>query len=144
MENTFKKSLVLIKPDGVSRGLVGEVISAIENEGLKITEMRMTRLDRERAEQFYSVHRGKDFFEPLIEYIISGPVVGIVVEGEDVLQRIREIMGATDPKEAKAGTIRAKYGENTRRNVVHGSDSEESFVREYEIIFEKEKLKVCQ
>jgi nucleoside-diphosphate kinase len=142
MEDAFSKSLVLVKPDGVARGLVGEVISAIEREGLKITELMMTRLDRERAEQFYAVHKGKDFYAPLIEYITSGPVVGIVVEGEDVLNRVREIMGATDPKEAKPGTIRAKYGENTRRNVVHGSDSEESFRREYEIIFDKEKLKV--
>lgn len=135
MDEKPGKSLVLVKPDGVGRGLIGEVLSAIEGEGLKIAELAMLTLDRERAQCFYAVHKEKGFFGDLIEFITSGPIVALVVEGDDVIPRVREIMGATNPKEARPGTIRARFGESIQRNVVHGSDSESSFEHEYEVIF---------
>ena len=135
MDEKPGRSLVLVKPDGVGRGLIGKVLSAIEEEGLKIAELAMLTLDRERAQRFYGVHKEKGFFGDLIEFITSGPIVALVVEGDDVIPRVREIMGATNPKEARPGTIRARFGESIQRNVVHGSDSESCFEYEYEVIF---------
>ncbi|NOX89128.1 MAG: nucleoside-diphosphate kinase [Calditrichaeota bacterium] len=131
----MNRTLAIIKPDGVSAGLIGEVIKRIEREGLRIVAMRMTKLDRRQAEGFYYVHRSKPFFNSLIDYMTSGGVVLMVLQGHDVIDRWRKLMGATDPKKAEAGTIRAEMGLNIERNVVHGSDSPDSAVYEINYFF---------
>ncbi len=131
----MNRTLAIIKPDGVSAGLIGEVIKRIEQEGLRIVAMRMTKLDRRQAEGFYYVHRSKPFFNSLIDYMISGGVVLMVLQGHDAIDRWRKLMGATDPKKAEAGTIRAEMGTSIERNVVHGSDSPDSAVYEINYFF---------
>jgi nucleoside-diphosphate kinase len=131
MENT----LFMIKPDAVARGLVGELVAIVEREGLAVERLELQRFDRAKAEAFYDVHRGKPFFESLIAYITSGPVVPMVLVGENVISRVRELMGATDPAQAAAGTIRRKFGESIERNAVHGSDSPASARREIDVVF---------
>lgn len=122
----LQKTLCMVKPDGVERGLIGEVIRRFENSGLRVAALRMLRLEKREAEAFYSVHRGKGFFESLTRFMSSGPVVAMVLEGSGAIQRVREIMGATNPKEAAQGTIRADFAVEIEKNVVHGSDSAES------------------
>ncbi len=129
------RTLAIIKPDGVQAGLIGEIIKRIENEGLRIVALRMTKLDRRRAEGFYYVHRSKPFFSSLIDYMISGPVVVMALQGYDVITRWRKLMGATDPKEAEPGTIRYEMGTSIERNVVHGSDSPDSAIYEIHYFF---------
>lgn len=131
MERTY----LMVKPDGVQRGLVGEVISRFEKKGLKIVGLKMLKIPRETAERHYAEHAGKPFFGPLVEYITSGPVVAMVVEGKDVIATAREMMGATNPLKAAQGTIRATYGMDLGRNVIHGSDSATSADREIGIFF---------
>ncbi|MGQ9825121.1 MAG: nucleoside-diphosphate kinase [Desulfotomaculales bacterium] len=136
MERTF----FMIKPDGVQRNLVGEIISRIEAKGLKIVALKMLQIERATAERHYAEHRGKPFFEPLIAYITSGPVVAMVLEGKEAVRVTREMMGATNPLQAALGTIRAAYGLDTGRNVVHGSDSPASAKREIELFFAPEEI----
>jgi len=119
MERTF----VMIKPDGVRRGLVGEVISRIERRGLSLAEMRLVRPSRALAEEHYGIHRDKPFFESVVGFITSGPVVAMIVEGEDAVAAVRQIMGATRPLEAAPGSLRADFALNVQENLVHGSDS---------------------
>jgi len=127
MERTF----VMLKPDAVRRGLIGEIISRIERRGLRIAAMKMLTPSRELAEKHYAVHKGKDFFEPTVEFICSGPVVAMVVEGDDAIRIVRNMIGALDPTQAAPGTIRGDFTTSTRENLIHGSDSKES--AEYEI-----------
>lgn len=118
--------MVLVKPDGVKKNLIGEVIRRFETEGLKVVGLKMVRLTKEAAQGFYHVHKDKPFFESLTDFMSEGPIVAMVLEGERAIERVREIMGATDPKKAAPGTIRGLYGDNVQENIVHGSDSPES------------------
>lgn len=118
----MERTLSIVKPDGVKRNLIGEVIRRFEQNGLKVVGIKMIKMNKKEAEGFYEVHRGKPFFESLTTFMSSGPSVVMVLEGEDAISKTRQIMGATDPKEAKEGTLRNQYGTNIEQNVVHGSD----------------------
>jgi nucleoside-diphosphate kinase len=128
-----QRTLSIIKPDGVRKGLIGEVIRKFEHDGLKIVAMKMVHLNKEEAEGFYAVHRGKSFFENLTSFMSSGPVVVMVLEGDGVIERNRQLMGATDPQKAEKGTIRQKYADNIQENIVHGSDAPDT--AEFEISY---------
>lgn len=129
------RTLILIKPDGVRRGLVGDVISRLERRGLRIVAMDLRTLDRAAAEQHYGEHEGKPFFEPLLGFITSGPLVALVAEGPGVVEAFRSMAGATDPLAAAPGTIRGDHALLVTENVVHGSDSPESAEREIKLFF---------
>lgn len=131
MERTF----VMIKPDGVRKGLVGEVIARFERIGLSILALKLVHLKREEAEELYAVHKGKSFFEPLVNYVTSGPVVMMVLEGTGAINVVRKVMGATDPQEAQPGTIRGDFALSIEENIVHGSDSKETASREISLFF---------
>ena len=131
----MQRTLSIIKPDGVKKGLVGEVTRRFEKEGIRIVAMRMFRLTRREAEGFYAVHRERPFFGSLTEFMSSGPVVVLVLEGEDVIARNRMLMGATDPKKADKGTIRADFAHNVEQNIVHGSDAPETAETEIRYFF---------
>jgi nucleoside-diphosphate kinase len=131
----MQRTLSIIKPDGVGKGLIGEVIRRFEKEGIRIVAMRMLRLARREAEGFYAVHRERPFFASLTEFMSSGPVVVLVLEGDDVIARNRGLMGATDPKNAEQGTIRADFADNVERNIVHGSDAPETAETEIRYFF---------
>jgi nucleoside-diphosphate kinase len=131
----MERTLSIIKPDGVGKGLIGEVIRRFEKEGIRIAAMRMFRLTRREAEGFYAVHRERPFFGSLTEFISSGPVVVMVLEGDDVISRNRALMGATDPKKAGKGTIRADFADSVERNIVHGSDAPETAETEIRYFF---------
>ena len=122
----LQKTLCMVKPDGVQRRLIGEVIRRFEKSGLRVVAVRMLRLEKREAEAFYSVHREKGFFESLTRFMSSGPIVAMVLEGPAAIQKVRELMGATNPREAAPGTIRAEFSDEIEKNVVHGSDSPES------------------
>ncbi len=122
----MQRTLSIIKPDGVAKGLIGDVIKIFESAGFKIAAMKMKSLSRSEAEGFYYVHKERPFFGELIEFMVSGPVVLMVLEGDDAIARNRELMGATDPADAKEGTIRARWADSKQNNIVHGSDSDES------------------
>lgn len=122
----MERTLVIVKPDGVKKNLIGEVIRRFETEGLKVVGLKMVRLTKEAAQGFYHVHKDKPFFESLTDFMSEGPIVVMVLEGEGAIEKVRGIMGATDPKKAAPGTIRALYGDNVQENIVHGSDSPES------------------
>ena len=134
-----EKTLILVKPDGVARGLVGEVISRIEKKGYAIDSLRMLKADRALLEQHYAEHIGKPFYEPLVEFMMSGPIVAIVASGNRVIEGFRSLAGATDPTVAAPGTIRGDLardqGTKVVQNIVHGSDSPESAAREIQIFF---------
>lgn len=132
MERTF----VMVKPDAFQRGLVGEIISRIEDRGLKITAMRLLTPSMEQGREHYSEHRDKEFYDELVEFITSGPTVPMVVEGEDAVSVVRSMVGVTDPKEAAPGTIRGDYALDIGRNCVHAADSVESAEREIGIYFD--------
>lgn len=118
----IERTLSIIKPDGVEKGYIGRIVSRFETSGLKPVAMRMVRLSRAEAEGFYAVHRERPFFKDLVAYMTSGPVVLMVLEGENAIARNREVMGATDPKKAAKGTIRKDFGTSIEKNTVHGSD----------------------
>ncbi len=130
------RTLLLIKPDVVKSRRIGAVISVLEDRGLLIREMRMETLTRARAERFYSVHRGKPFFEDLVEFMTSGPMVALILEHENAVAYVREVIGSTDPSKAAEGTIRRLYGESLSRNAVHASDSPENAELEIACVFE--------
>ena len=136
-----EKTLILVKPDGVRRQLIGEVISRVEAKGYLITSLRMMQADRALLERHYEEHKGKPFFEPLVEFMMSGPIVAMVAEGNRVIEGFRSLAGATDPTVAAPGTIRGDLardqGTKVVQNIVHGSDSPESAAREIEIFFGK-------
>ncbi len=139
-EDVLERTLVLIKPDGVQRGLIGEIISRLERRGLQLVGMKMMMISRELAERHYIEHKGKDFYDSLIAYITSAPVVAMVWEGTQAIEKVRVTMGKTRPIEAAPGTIRGDFGMDTGRNLVHGSDSPESAAREIGLFFEEEGL----
>ena len=136
-----EKTLILVKPDGVRRQLIGEVIARVEAKGYVITSLRMMQADRMLLERHYEEHKGKPFFEPLVEFMMSGPIVAMVAEGNRVIEGFRSLAGVTDPTVAAPGTIRGDLardqGTKVVQNIVHGSDSPESAAREIEIFFGK-------
>ncbi len=136
MERTF----VMVKPDGVQRALVGEIVSRFERRGFKLVGMKMMRIPRELAERHYEEHRDKPFFAPLLAYITSGPAVCMVVEGENAVAVVRSMMGKTNPQDATPGTIRGDFAQVTGRNIIHGSDSSESARREISLFFNDYEL----
>jgi nucleoside-diphosphate kinase len=125
-EEIMERTLSIVKPDGVAKNLIGEVIKRFEESGLKVISLKMISMDKKEAEGFYAVHRGKAFFESLTTFMSSGPCVVMVLEGEAAISKTRELMGATDPKQAKDGTLRRQFATNIERNVVHGSDAPET------------------
>jgi nucleoside-diphosphate kinase len=131
----IERTLSIVKPDGVQKNVIGDVYSRFEKAGLRIVAARMLRLSRAEAEGFYAVHRERPFFRDLVEYMVSGPVMVQVLEGEAAVAKNREIMGATDPKKADRGTIRADLASSIEQNVVHGSDSAENAAREIAYFF---------
>jgi len=135
-----QRTFVMIKPDGVQRGLTGEIINRFEKKGIKIVAMKMVSVSRELAERHYGVHKGKSFFKPTVDYIISSPVVAMVLEGNNVIDIVRNMMGKTNPQEAASGTIRGDYGQFIGRNIVHGSDGPDTAKFEINLWFTKEEL----
>jgi nucleoside-diphosphate kinase len=131
----MQRTLSIIKPDGVAKNLIGEVVRTFESEGFKIAAMKMKNLSKKEAEGFYYVHKERPFFGELVEFMVSGPLVLMVLERENAILKNREIMGATDPKEAAEGTIRKKWADSKQNNIVHGSDSEESAAFEISYFF---------
>jgi len=131
----LERTLSIVKPDGVTKNLIGEVLGSFEKKGLKIIAIKMVKLSKAEAEGFYAIHRGKPFFTSLTEFMSSGPCVPMVIEGKDAISRVREIMGATDPAKAAMGTIRKDFALNIERNIAHGSDSPESASFEIKYFF---------
>jgi len=136
----MERSLVLIKPDAMERGLAGVIIGRLQGEGLKLIALKMLHMDKALAEQHYAVHKGKSFFNDVIEYITSTPIVAAAFEGEGVIKRIRDLMGATDPAKAAPGTIRKDYGLDLQRNSTHASDSPENGEKEIAIFFTEKEI----
>ncbi|UCC14137.1 MAG: nucleoside-diphosphate kinase [Gammaproteobacteria bacterium] len=136
----IERTLSIIKPDGVEKNIIGEIYRRFEVAGLSIIAARMMHLDRQKAGDFYAVHRERPFYTDLIEYMTSGPVIVQVLEGEDAIARHREIMGATDPSKADPGTIRADFAESIEQNVVHGSDGPETAREEVAFFFSDEQI----
>jgi nucleoside-diphosphate kinase len=130
-----ERTLSIVKPDGVRKGLIGEVIRRFESAGLRVVALKRVVLQKHDAEAFYAVHKEKGFFQSLTDFMSSGPVVAMVLEGEDAIQRTRKIMGATNPKDADPGTIRADYAEEVEQNIVHGSDGTETAAFEMSFFF---------
>ena len=136
----MERSLVLIKPDAVERNLTGTLISRFEGLELKLVALRMLQLDKELARRHYAVHRDKPFFDRLVDYITSGPIVAMVFEGDNAVEVLRKAMGATDPAKAEAGTIRADFGLDIERNTIHGSDSIETAEVEIKLYFAENEI----
>ena len=134
------RTLCILKPDCIERGLIGAVIQHLEKEGFKMHSAKMVCMTREVAEEFYSVHKGKSFFVELVNFMISGRSFTMVLERENVVEKLREVIGATDPREAKEGTIRYKYAENKQNNIIHASDSEENAEKEIKFFFSTKEL----
>lgn len=136
----MERSLVLLKPDTVQRGLIGQLIDRIEKKGLKIAAMKMMTVEEELAKEHYAEHLDKDFFDDLFNFITSSPIVAMVVEGEQAIDVLRQMMGATNPFQAKPGTIRGDYGLDLTKNLIHGSDSPESAEREIDLFFDSGEI----
>jgi nucleoside-diphosphate kinase len=136
----MERSLVLIKPDAMERGLAGAIIARLQKEGLHLMALRMLRMDQSLAQRHYAVHKGKPFFNDLLAYITSTPVVAAVFEGEGAVEKIRRLMGATDPAKAAPGTIRKDYGLDLQRNSTHASDSPENAEKEIALFFKKNDI----
>ncbi len=135
-----ERTFALVKPDGIQRGLVGEIVRRFEQRGLQLVALKMVHISRQLAEAYYAEHQAKPFFRGLVEYVTSGPAVAMVWEGENAVAIVRKTMGATDPAKAEPGTIRADLGLSIGRNVVHGSDSPESATREISLFFKPEEI----
>ncbi len=136
----MERSLVLIKPDGMQRGLAGTIISRLEKQGLKLVAIKMLKLDKALAQRHYAPHKDKPFFGSLITSITSAPIVAATFEGEGAVELIRKAMGETDPTKAEAGTIRGDFGLDIERNTIHGSDSAETARREIELFFSDDEI----
>jgi nucleoside-diphosphate kinase len=136
----MEKTLSIIKPDGVVRGIAGEVIKRLEDNHLKITAMKMLQLNQVQAEGFYAVHRERPFFESLTKFMTSGPIIVMVLEGENAIERYRELMGATDHREAAEGTIRKDFATDIEKNVVHGSDGPDTAAFEIGYFFNRVEM----
>ncbi|MEE8636998.1 MAG: nucleoside-diphosphate kinase [Dehalococcoidia bacterium] len=136
----MERSLVIIKPDALQRGLAGEIISRLEKKGLKIVGMKMLHMDRNRAQRHYAIHKGKAFFNDLVEFITSSPIIAIVFQGKNAVGIIRQTMGETDPAKASSGTIRGDLGIEIGHNLVHGSDSLENASGEIDLFFSADEI----
>ncbi|MEZ4642273.1 MAG: nucleoside-diphosphate kinase [Chloroflexota bacterium] len=136
----MERTLILVKPDGVQRGLIGEIVSRFERRGLKLAGMKFMQMSRELAEQHYGIHKGRPFYDALVDYITSGPIVAMAWEGKEAIAAARATMGATNPVSAAPGTIRGDFGMEIGRNLVHGSDSVENGVKEVSLFFKEEEL----
>ena len=135
-----ERTLSIIKPDAVAQNAIGEILARFERSGLRVVAARMVRLSTEQAESFYAVHKERPFFNDLVGFMTSGPVMVQVLEGEDAIRKNREIMGETNPKEAAAGTLRHDYAESIDANAVHGSDSPETAKQEIEFFFQADEI----
>jgi len=136
----MERSLVLIKPDAIQRGLAGEIISRLERKGLKIVATKMLHMDKNLAQRHYAIHKGKAFFDDLVNFITSSPVIAIIFQGINAVEIIRQIMGETDPAKAYSGTIRGDFGIDIGHNLVHGSDSLENASKEIDLFFSAEEI----
>jgi len=136
----MEKTFVMIKPDGIQRRLVGNIIARFEKAGIKIVAMKFLRISKKMAEKHYAIHKGKPFYDGLIKYITSGPVLAMVLEGNNVIERVRKMVGATDPKDAMPGTIRGDYAQEIGRNIVHASDSLKTAQHEIKLWFNEEEI----
>ena len=136
----MERSLVLIKPDAMQRGLAGAIIGRLEQSGLKLVAIKMLHLDKALARRHYGVHVGKPFFDDVVDYISSAPIIAIVLEGESAVEVVRKTMGTTDPAKAEPGTIRGDFGLNIERNAVHGSDSVKTAEEEIKLFFSQDEI----
>ena len=136
----MERTLLIIKPDAVQRGLIGPILTRLEGRGLRFAAMKLMQITPELAARHYAVHEGKPFYEPLIEYITSGPVVVAVIEGNDAINIMRKTMGATNPAQAEPGTIRGDFGLEISRNLVHGSDGPDTAACEIPLFFAKDEI----
>jgi nucleoside-diphosphate kinase len=136
----MERSLVLIKPDGIQRRLAGTIISRLESKELNLLALKMLHLDKALAREHYAIHRDKPFFESLVDYISSAPIIAIVFEGKRAVEVIREAIGPTDPAKAKSGTIRGDFGLDIGRNTIHGSDSVETAEKEIKLFFSEDEI----
>lgn len=136
----MEKTLSIIKPDAVKKGVIGKILDRFESNGLRIAAMKKIQLSKEQAENFYAIHRERPFFKDLVEFMISGPVVVSVLEGDGAVLKNRDLMGTTNPKEAKAGTIRADFAQSIDANAVHGSDSLENAKIEIDFFFKENEI----
>jgi nucleoside-diphosphate kinase len=136
----MERSLVLVKPDAIQRALAGQIISRLETKGLKIVAAKMLHVDRNLAERHYAIHKGKPFFDDLVDFIVSSPLIAIVFQGENAVRIIRQMMGDTDPAKAPSGTIRGDFGIDIGHNLVHGSDSPENAHEEIDLFFSAEEI----
>lgn len=137
---SIEQTLSIVKPDAVAKNVIGQIISRFENKGLRVVAAKMLQLTKAQAEEFYGVHKERGFFNDLVSFMISGPVFVQVLEGENAIAKNREIMGATDPKQAAAGTIRADFADSIDANAVHGSDSAENARTEIRFFFEPNEV----
>lgn len=137
---SLERTLSIVKPDAVRKNVIGKILDRFETSGLKVIACKMLLLTRDQAEKFYAVHYKREFFPELVEYMISGPVVVQVLEGEDAIQRNRTVMGATNPQDADLGTIRADFAESVQANAVHGSDSPETAKKEIAFFFSDDEI----
>ncbi|AWI12694.1 MULTISPECIES: nucleoside-diphosphate kinase [Bacillaceae] len=136
----MEKTFLMVKPDGVQRGLIGEIVSRFERKGFQLVGAKLMQIPTSVAEQHYGEHKGKPFYDELVSFITSGPVFAMVWQGENVIATARQMMGATNPKDALPGTIRGDYGVTVGKNIIHGSDSLESAKREISLFFKEEEL----
>ena len=136
----MEREFIMIKPDGMQRGLAGEVISRIEKVGFKIIGLKLIQVSMKQAEEHYAIHKGKPFYDGLLQYITSGPVIAMVVEGKDAVKVTRKIVGATNPVDAEPGSIRGDYALEIGRNIIHAGDSPENAIIEYKIYFNEEEF----
>jgi len=135
-----ERTLLFVKPDGVMRGLMGEIVSRIERKGLLIAAVKLSKLNKAQAERFYDVHRGKPFFEALVEHVASGPILAMVIEGPEAISVVRRLIGETSSFKAEPGAIRGDFGISVTKNVVHASDSMENAEREISFFFKKREI----
>ena len=131
----MQQTLAIIKPDATDRDLVGQILAHLEDAGFVIRAIRMTRLTEAQAREFYAVHKNRPFYQELVEFMVSGPVVPVLLEADDAVTKLREVIGATDPAEAEEGTVRALYAESKGRNSIHASDAPETAAREIRFFF---------
>ncbi len=136
----LEKTFTMLKPSTVARGMIGTVMDRIENKGLKIVAMKMTWVTQEKAEKLYAIHKGKSFYEDLIKFVKSGPIVALVIEGDDAVKVMRKLIGATNSKEAEPGTIRGDFALSNQKNAVHASDSAENAECEMKIFFTQDEV----
>jgi len=135
-----QRTFVMIKPDGLQRGFAGEIIGRFEKKGLKLVAMKLVSVSKELAEKHYGIHKGKPFFEPTVKYIMSSPVIAMVLEGNNAIDMVRTMMGKTNPQEASPGTIRGDYGQFIGRNIIHGSDGPDTAKFEINLWFKPDEI----